>query len=391
MTSAPFIVFAGGGTGGHLFPTLAVASEIRTEEPNARFVFLGTDRAIDREVLREAGESLIPQRVQPLRLRKPWTLPRFMVAWSRSRRQCRSFLASHRPSVVVGSGGFGSGPALCEARRAGIPTALLNPDAVPGRANRFLASRADAIFAQWEESAAHFDGRSVVQVTGCPVRRSFRSASREAGYARFGLDPDRRTLLVTGASQGARSINQALLAMMESFASVPDWQILHLSGPVDDHRLADAYAAQRIPATVVSFTEHMADALATADLVVSRAGASILAEITAVGRPSVLMPYPHHRDQHQVHNARVLVKRGAARMVRDQVDAQVNGPNLRRALLPLLADESARSELAREAQRLGRPDAASVVAGEILALTRSARWRSADVKVGGTEALHPIQ
>lgn len=391
MSGAPFIVFAGGGTGGHLFPSLAVASEVRLQEPNTCFVFLGTDRAIDRDVLSGTGETLIPQPVRPLRVGKPWTLPGFMVAWSRSRRRCRSFLASQQPSVVVGSGGFGSGPALCEARRAGVPTALLNPDAIPGRANRFLASRADAIFAQWEESAAYFNGRTVVKVTGCPVRRSFRSASREAGYARFGLDPDRRMLLVTGASQGARSINEAMLAIVDSLASVPDWQVLHLSGSADERRLADAYAAHRVPATVVSFTEHMADALAAADLVVSRAGASILAEITAVGRPSVLMPYPHHRDQHQVHNARVLVKRGAARMVRDQVDPQMNGPNLLRALLPLMADESARSELAREAQRLAKADAAAVVAGEILALTRNARGRGHYVKHGATETLNPIQ
>jgi UDP-N-acetylglucosamine--N-acetylmuramyl-(pentapeptide) pyrophosphoryl-undecaprenol N-acetylglucosamine transferase len=372
MSDAPLVVFAGGATGGHLYPNLAVASALETMVEDVRFVFFGTRRPIDRRITSEAGRELVAQSVRPLFLRKPWSLPRFAAAWFGSRRACRAHLREHRPVAVIGSGGYASGPIVREASRAGVPTALLNPDAVPGRANRYLARRVDVIFAQWEESVQHFNGHAGVKVTGCPVRREFRTASREAGLERFELDPACKTLLVTGASQGARTINDAMIAIASVLRDVPGWQVLHITGDADVRRVADAYAAHSVPARTVSFTEHMAEALAAADLVVSRSGASILAEITALGRPSVLMPYPYHGDRHQEANARVLVKRGAARMVRDQADAGANGPALRGVLVPLMEDAQELSRLASTAQRLGRADAACEIANEVIALSRGA-------------------
>jgi len=363
-------VFAGGGSGGHLYPTLAVADAIRALLPNARFVFFGTNRAIDASVLAPYGGQLVRQRVRPMP-RRPWHVPGFVTGWFSSTRLCRRFLREHRPIVVLGSGGFAAAPPILEAARAAIPTALLNPDALPGKANRLLGSRVDAVFVQWPETADAFNGRTSVHVTGCPVRPEFKQVRRDQGLEHFGLDPDKNVLLVTGASQGARSINRAMTAAAAELAhnGIWDhWQLLHLTGSRDQSPAAEAYRARGITFRVVDFTRHMALALATADLILSRAGASTLAEITALGRPSLLMPYPHHRDQHQVANARVLVKLGAARMLLDRVEPRRNLPALAEQLSRLMNDEAGRTRMADAARRAGTTNAAATVAQHLLAL-----------------------
>ncbi|MFH0982973.1 MAG: UDP-N-acetylglucosamine--N-acetylmuramyl-(pentapeptide) pyrophosphoryl-undecaprenol N-acetylglucosamine transferase [Planctomycetota bacterium] len=364
QSSAPVVVFAGGGTGGHLFPALAITEALMAESPGIRFTFFGTSRPFDRTVINLPGTDLITQSVRPLRM-QPWTWPGFYLHWSRSRRLCREVFAARRPAMVIGTGGFASGPPIYEASRCGIPTILLNPDAIPGRANRFLARRATRVFVQWAETRSAFPGHPHCEVTGCPIRSQFRTASRSAGIGHFGLDPRPRTLLVTGASQGATSINSAVLALLGHLAEVPGWQILHLTGARDLERVQAAYHRHPIPAVVVPFTDRMADAMAAADLVVSRAGASTLAEVTALGRPSVLLPYPYHRDMHQHANARVLVKLGAARIVHDRIDPDLTASDLWAALETLMQDEAALARMASAANRIGTTDAAHTIAARI--------------------------
>jgi len=370
MNETPLFVFAGGGTGGHLYPPLAVAFAIRERLPRSRIAFHCTHRPIDRRILESTGFEVIPQDVQALRIGKPWTYPSFMAAWIAARRACRRAFQEHRPAMVLGTGGFASGPPVVEAHRAGIPTALLNPDVVPGRANRYLASRTDAVFVQWDESLRWFGGHRHVRVTGCPVRVDFRRAERAAGIAVFGLEPERKTLLVTGASLGARTINEAVVALRDELAMRADWQILHITGTADYEGVVAAYSGHSLVAKVLAFTDRMAEAVAAADLVVARAGASSLAEITALGRPAVLMPYPHHRDRHQEANACVLTQRGAACLVRDRANARENAAALGRELLQLMGDAPAVVRMAEAARRLGRPDAAEVVAEEVLGLAQ---------------------
>lgn len=367
----PAIAFAGGGTGGHLYPALAIADAIRARLPGARFVFFGTQRAIDQRILSAVDCELVQQPF-PSMHRAPWRLFRILTGFRQSSLLCRSLFASDRPAVVIGTGGLGSVPAVREAARIGIPTALLNPDALPGKANRYLADSVNVVFAQWEETIGQFPSAVRVEVCGCPVRAGFNRATREAGMKRFGLDADRKTLLVTGASQGARTINQAVLANLDFLESQRDWQVLHLTGEPDFREVQASYAGRPVRASVLPFTEHMAEALAAADLVVSRAGASTLAEITAMGRPAVLMPYPFHRDKHQLANARCLVRAAAARIVHDRIDPAENGPSLREALEPLLTSVEARESMAQAARRIGRGNAASQIADRIVELASRA-------------------
>jgi UDP-N-acetylglucosamine--N-acetylmuramyl-(pentapeptide) pyrophosphoryl-undecaprenol N-acetylglucosamine transferase len=248
----------------------------------------------------------------------------------------------------------------------GIPTAILNPDAVPGRANRYLSKRVDAIFAQWPGTQRHFRRREVVHITGCPVRRELLTGDQWAARHALGLDPDKKTLLVTGASQGARTINLAMLQLAPKLRHREEWQVLHLAGNADVAQVTAGYEHAGLTGQVLAFTNRMHAALWAADLVISRAGASTLAELTVVGRPAILLPYPFHRDQHQRHNAEVLATAGAAILLPDRKHAMRNARELLH-ILDALMDNSARLQDMQSAARgLGRPRAAEEVA-EIIA------------------------
>lgn len=368
----PLIVFAGGGTAGHLYPALSVAAALRQERPEVRFVFFGTRRPIDAQVLATAGEELVPQDVRPLSM-KPWRWPGFFSSWREARHHCRAHFAVHRPAVVVGTGGFASAPAVVEAARIGVPAALFCPDLVPGKANRMLASRATVIFAQWPETARSFGPRVAVEALGCPVRSGFPDASRSAGMARFELDSDRRTLLVTGASLGAHSINSAMVCLAPFLAELPKFQLIHLTGRNDRDAVESAYRIAGVKATVLAYTDHMAEAMAASDLVVGRAGASTLAELTALGKPSVLIPYPHHRDQHQLAQAELLEARGAARVCREAPTPPRTASVLRTVLAELLRQPETLVRMAQCAAQCGAPDAARRIARRLLELAEDHR------------------
>ncbi len=354
-------VFAGGGTGGHLYPGLAVAEALRAAEPDCRITFLTTDRPLDRQLLKPTGFGQCQQQVRPL-VMHPFKLPGFLHAWRASVTAARGFLRDERPAAVLGLGGYAAGPPVVAAAGLEITTALLNPDLVPGRANRHLARRATRVFLQWPESRQYFRKGVSCAVSGCPIRAAFAAAARVDGCAAFGLDPQRPVLLVTGASQGARTINLAMQRVWPTFrAAAPAWQLLHLTGEADYEATRAAYAAAGVDAQVQAFTHEMPLAIAAADAVVSRSGASTLAELTALGRPSILLPYPFHRDMHQRSNARVLERAGAALLLHDAKEARANAAALLEAL-QVLSDDAVRGKMAAAARTLGRPDAAATVA-----------------------------
>ncbi len=363
----PLVAFAGGGSGGHLYPALAIAEALRASLPDVRFVLFGTHRAIDQRILADRHCDLVPQTLPGLS-RAPWRWPGIYLGFRRSSLVCRSLFGSDHPIAVIGTGGLASVPAVREAARLGIPTAIFNPDAILGRANRFLARSVDVVFAQFDETIDHLPRSTNVIVSGCPIRPEFNRSDRKAGIDGFGLDHQLKTLLVTGASQGARTLNQAVVANLDYLKSLDEWQILHLTGDLDYEDVRGAYVSQSLRAKVLPFTPDMAEALAAADLVIARAGASTLAEITAVGRASILLPYPYHRDEHQLANARCLVRASAARIVRDAIDPDINGPAVREALEQLTGDDQMRQSMASSARQMGRGQAATVIADEIIAL-----------------------
>lgn len=367
------VVIAGGGTGGHLFPAIAVVRELRERVRSSRVVFFSSARRVDQHILGDIGADIVAQTLRPLS-RYPWHWPGIWMSLRNAGAECRRRFGSAQPDVVIGSGGLSSFPAVLEAARAGIPTVLLNPDARPGKANRLLARRANLIVVQWEAARSYFRSSAPVAVLGCAVRAEFRQGDRVSAARAFELDPARRTLLVTGASQGARTINRAIMANLDLFErSGLGWQVLHLTGEADRDEVQAGYASRSVVARVLPFTDRMGAAMQLADLLVSRAGASTLAEITAVGRASILMPYPFDRGQHQRANAECLEREGAAVIVDDAGDGSRNAAPLRSALESLMRDDARRAAMAEAARRIGRPDAAARIADRVLELVHSHR------------------
>ncbi|NLF32613.1 MAG: UDP-N-acetylglucosamine--N-acetylmuramyl-(pentapeptide) pyrophosphoryl-undecaprenol N-acetylglucosamine transferase [Planctomycetes bacterium] len=363
MTERPTYLFAGGGTGGHLTCALAVADALADLQADPRVLFLCTDKSIDGRFLDPTPWGRIVQPIRPLP-RNPLHLGGFTVRWLGSLRLARRVLRDVKPAAVLGLGGYAAGPAVRVAA-GGVRTAMLNPDAVPGKANRYLARRVDAIFTQFEATAGHFAEalRAKVRCVGCPVRREILGADRDAAIGRFGLDASRRTLAVMGGSLGAASVNDAVAAAAAPLAKVArGWQILHVAGPGKTAALETAYRQAGLAAAVVEFCDRMGDVYAAADLLIGRAGANTVAELTATGTPGVLMPYPFHADDHQVLNAADMAAAGAARVVRDAADAAVNAGRLVEALTPILADPPALAAMAAAAASLARTDAAGAVA-----------------------------
>ncbi len=369
MKQRPWFVIAGGGTGGHLYPGLAVAQAIQAAQPDFEVTVFGTQRPIDQKLVTTCGYELVQQSVRPFPA-KPWHWPGFLLKWRKSVGVARDRFQERRPVVVLGLGGYAAGPPIVAAAKLGIPTALFNPDAVPGRANSRLGPKVDGVFVQWHETVEHFPRARLIKVTGCPIRSEFTSATRKAGARAFRIDEDRPTLLITGASQGARSINAACMELFDLWRVASQWQIVHLTGQADLETCRSQYAEARIEARTLAYTDHMALAMACADVIVSRAGASTLAEITAMGIPSVLMPYPFDRKQHQMANAKILADANAAMIVQDTNNAKDNARRLRDALRDLMKSDLRRSKLSQAAGALGRTHAAEDIAGELIELAK---------------------
>jgi UDP-N-acetylglucosamine--N-acetylmuramyl-(pentapeptide) pyrophosphoryl-undecaprenol N-acetylglucosamine transferase len=300
-----------------------------------------SDRPIDAVVLQSTTLPWTPLPARPLR-RTPSGLLHFARGFLQARARVERLLQDNDIDAVLLLGGFVAAPALSAALRKKIPTLLLNLDAVPGRANRWMARRATSVCTAMP-TVHPLPSRSAVDcLEGVPIRRQARPANDKAHCTTaIGLDPHRRTLLITGASQGASSINQLFASALKRAPKVFDgWQVLHLTGPDQLGAMQQAWAAAGVQASVEPFRQAMADAWGAADLVVARAGASTVAEARFAGVPALYLPYPHHRDRHQWHNAAASVAQGTARVLKDHNDPDLTWPSFALALSELLQGDA---------------------------------------------------
>jgi UDP-N-acetylglucosamine--N-acetylmuramyl-(pentapeptide) pyrophosphoryl-undecaprenol N-acetylglucosamine transferase len=379
MNEPTTILMAGGGTGGHLFPGIAVAQALRALLPDARPLFLCTQREIDRVILESTGFEFIPQPIVPP-VKSIGGLLKFWKSWRETKDLVRKILHERRPIAALGLGGYAAGVAIREAAGKKVPSALINPDVIPGKANQFLMKRAKAVCCQFASTANHVAAaeRSKLRITGCPIREDIRTLPpREEASRRLQLDPRLMTLAVTGASLGAKTVNEAVLTMFEGVA-LRGWQVLHLAGREHADAVRAGYReladnGTSVAAQVIDFTPAMADVWAVTDLAVSRSGASSCAELTACGIPSILLPYPFHRDMHQRLNAKELSDAGAAALVDDEMDRRKNADKLRPVLESLLYDAGKRRAMAQAAKKLGHPDAAQNVARVLMQIIDAGR------------------
>jgi UDP-N-acetylglucosamine--N-acetylmuramyl-(pentapeptide) pyrophosphoryl-undecaprenol N-acetylglucosamine transferase len=364
MSEDVTILFAGGGTGGHLYPGIAVAEALKAVAPQLRAVFLCTTREIDRVILEPTGFEFIPQPIVPP-VKTVGGLLKFWKSWRETKDLVRRTLRERKPAAVLGLGGYAAGVAVKVAAEKGIPATVLNPDVVPGKANQYLMQFARRVFCQFEATAKYVrsdENRQKLDITGCPIRSDIsRLPDRAEAASRLSLDPKLHTLVVTGASQGAQTVNDAVIEMLGG-VTLRGWQILHLAGREHAPAVRDGYRNLTVNARVIDFTPGMSDVWAVADLAISRSGASSCAELTACGVPSVLLPYPYHKDQHQKVNAKVLEEAGAAVLLDDLKDRRRNAEKLKPTVEALLYDGDRRREMAGAAKKIGKPDAAGNVA-----------------------------
>jgi len=360
------ILLAGGGTGGHLMPALALAQALREARPEVEPVLVGALRGIEGEVLprHPFRFHLVP--IEPLHRRAWWRNLRWpLVAW-RSWRAVGRILAAERPAVVIGTGGYAAGPVVLRAQRAGIPTVVQEQNAFPGLTSRWLARGARQLHLGFPEARArlHPGATTEVYCFGNPIRPPPRREpdDRAAALRAFGLEAGRPTLLVVGGSQGARAINYAVAAALERRA-LGEINVLWGTGAAH----AAALASYAVPGRVVvqGFFDPMTPAYRAADLVVCRAGAMTIAELCAWGKPSVLVPLPSAAAGHQTFNARALAAAGAAVLLPEE---QLAAQRFAQLVRELVSDEQRLASLAARARERGHPDAAREIVSRILTL-----------------------
>jgi UDP-N-acetylglucosamine--N-acetylmuramyl-(pentapeptide) pyrophosphoryl-undecaprenol N-acetylglucosamine transferase len=357
------VLIAGGGTGGHLMPALAIAETLRAMAPELEPVLVGAARGIEARILptREFRFHLLP--AEPIYRRTWWKNARWPFVAGRLLTRIARLYANERPVAVVGTGGYASGPVVWWAARRGIPTAIQEQNAYPGLATRWLARRVGHVYLGLPEAAALLrpgPGTRVID-TGNPIVPPDPSR-RGAALARFGLNGSRPVLLVTGGSQGALAINQAVAAWLDS-GGLGESRLLWVTGRSS---FAEFLPYNAPPAVqVIDFVDPMADAYSVADLVVSRAGMITVAEVCAWGLPSVLVPLPTAAADHQTYNARAMAEAGAARFL---PQSALVGQGLAAGLGGLLTDPAERAGMAAAARYRGRPDAAREIVSHLLTL-----------------------
>ncbi|HUT45745.1 MAG TPA: UDP-N-acetylglucosamine--N-acetylmuramyl-(pentapeptide) pyrophosphoryl-undecaprenol N-acetylglucosamine transferase [Sedimentisphaerales bacterium] len=359
--------FAGGGTGGHIYPAIAVAQQIIEIEPSAKIHFFCSTRSIDKHIIVEAGFEYTALPAVSFSIR-PGRFIDFSKSLLRSYRIAKNKIHKNWNIVVIGTGGFVSTPVCLAAHKRKVPIALLNVDIVPGRANKINARWADEIFVQFSETEQYFAGRNrKVSIVGCPIRSGFRNPQPKRAIEQLGLDRDKKILLITGASSGSENINKAICSLLEKLeAFADDWQIVHLAGRNNYEKVYSYYSDAKISNKVVSYFDDMPDLLAAADLVVGRSGAVSVAEYAAAAVPSICMPYPYHKDKHQYLNAGKLVEVGAAVIVDDLPDENDRSEWLAEELEGLMKDHETRQVMAEGCRIIANPDADRKIAEQLL-------------------------
>jgi UDP-N-acetylglucosamine--N-acetylmuramyl-(pentapeptide) pyrophosphoryl-undecaprenol N-acetylglucosamine transferase len=357
------VIIAAGGTGGHLYPGVAIAREFERQLQPSEIIFVGTTRGLETKVLAREGYELVTIKARGIMGKGPMARILGLAVTPLGLVQCLALCRRRRPDLVIGIGGYTSPPLVQAAFLLGIKRALLEPNAYPGVANRVLSPFANLIFVSFPEAVPFFDGAKT-RVVGTPIRRAFLEAIPSSEVMPVtGQGP---RLLILGGSQGARTINRAMTAAFPILLqSHPNIRVIHQTGERDFEQVAAAYrvtvqtrGSGFVEPEVAPFLFDVPRGMKQADLIISRSGATTVAEITACGKPSILIPFPHAIHGHQKHNAQVLVQAGAAQII---LDESLSGEILAHTISSLLRDPGRLTEMGRQSRSLGRPDAAEQV------------------------------
>ena len=357
-------LISGGGTGGHIFPAVSIANELRRQDPDCEILFVGAEGRMEMERVPAAGYNIVGLKVEGLDRKNLFR--NIKVVWNllRSMAKVRGIIRKFQPDVAVGVGGYASGAALKVAQQMGIPVVLQEQNSFAGVTNKMLAKGAQKICVAYTGMERFFPAEKII-LTGNPVRQNLLAQiNKQEAYEYFGLNPNKPTLMVMGGSLGARTINQAVIAGLERLKS-SGIQVIWQTGKIYYQDALKAYEPYRCDEIkVTDFLSRMDYAYAVADLVVSRAGASSISELSLLGKPSILVPSPNVAEDHQTHNARALSDKGAAILVRDveAVDIMVD------TALNIISSAEKLQSLSDNVLKLAYPNSAEKIVDEIVKL-----------------------
>lgn len=358
------VVLTGGGTGGHIYPALAVAREISRQMPQAAFLYIGSKNGLEANLVPREG---IPfQSVEISGLKRKLTLENVKTLWKfwRAVQDSKHMMREFKPDVVIGTGGYVCGPVVYAAAKLGIPTMIHEQNVVPGLTNKFLARSVSTVAVCFEESLSLFPASKTV-LTGNPRATEVKHGNKQAGRDFLGIDADKRIVLIIGGSRGARAINEAVLSVIPQLGALERTHVVYVTGEVHYQTISDELKKKTpLPEniTVLPFVHNMPDLLAATHVLVGRAGASTLAEITALGVPAILIPSPYVTNNHQEKNARGLERAHAARVI---VERELTGERLVSVLSELLDDPNEWEKMRKGSLSLGMPDAAAEIVRQL--------------------------
>ena len=374
---APRIIISGGGTGGHIFPAVSIANAIKELRPDAEILFVGAEGRMEMQRVPDAGYKIIGLPVAGFDRKRLWKNFAVIIKLLRSQLKARRILKEFHPQVAVGVGGYASGPTLKVAGMMGVPTLIQEQNSYAGVTNKLLAQKACKICVAYDGMEKFFPADKII-MTGNPVRQNLlaNKQSREAAVTSFGFNPEKKTILILGGSLGARTINQTLIAALDTIKAYGDIQFIWQTGKIYIQQVKDAITTTtgeavrnpRISAItnlyVTDFIKDMASAYAAADLVISRAGAGSISEFCLLNKPVILVPSPNVAEDHQTKNALALVDKEAAIYVKD-ADAM---KHLIPVALETVADAQKLKTLSENIAKLALPDSATIIAKEVLKL-----------------------
>ena len=362
---AKTILFAGGGTGGHLFPGIALAEEFRLRQADTRIVFAGTRRGLEARVIPELGYPLVFLKVYGLVGTGGRRRAKALLNFPRAVIQALIILARYRPTLVVGLGGYASAPVLLAAMIAGLPWVLQEQNAFPGLVNRILAPWADAVFIAFSKAREHLRSRKVYDF-GNPLRARLQRSGNQEITSKKGAGEKTFNILIIGGSQGARILNQVVpVALSKVLENYPQLKVVHQSGNHDFVKVQKAYDTWNERVEVVAFINDIEEYYQNADLLICRAGALTLAELGELGKPAILVPFPHAAHDHQTFNARAFADSGAAWL---RVESEFESQLLADDVESLINDPQTLTKMAQAAQKLARPEAREKIVDHCLKL-----------------------
>lgn len=366
------VILTGGGTGGHIYPALAIAQGLLARDAETKILYVGIREGMEARLVPEAGLAFSGISGKGLPRKLSLDTLKVLGQSVKALWETKAILREFHPDLVVGTGGYVSGPVVLTAALFNIPTLLHEQNALPGITNRLLARVVRRVMVTFPESLAHFGGKKKPEIVGLPVRQEIGKVSRAEGAKHFGFRADHRTLLVTGGSRGARSLNRAMIDVLENLAQDPTLQVIWATGKLTYEETIQGLEKRGIvwkrpEWRIMEYLKDMPEALACSDLYIGRAGAASLAELMIAGVPSLLIPYPFAAENHQEHNAQALVQAGAARII---LDSELEGKRLYKEVEELTSQPALLAKMGAAAQILAQPQALN----KIVDLCRAIGW-----------------